>query len=90
MDGRIIEVDLANNRLCANCGKRIATKLCDAPLGRIRYVGHFPRYLSESRPWEHLTGETVTCDKTLCEKCAKDMGNGIDFCPTCAKRLRFA
>ena len=89
MAGEIIEVDLANKRLCFFCGKRIATKLCDAPLAVIKWCGHPPRYMTQNRPWEYPREVVATCDRFLCDKCAVDMGRGLDFCPLCVKRLKY-
>lgn len=36
-----------NAERCFYCKKRIATKLCDAPIGRSRYIGHPPRSLMQ-------------------------------------------
>lgn len=72
---------------CSVCKKKEATKLCDFPVGRARYVGHPPRYLMEQVKrsdiaWKKLDMEwTMTCDRPLCSECAIEMRNGIDFCP---------
>ena len=73
--------------LCSVCRKQPATKLCDFPIGRSRYVGHPPRYQMEQAKkmdtaWKEVRMSwTVTCDKPLCAACAISMNSEIDFCP---------
>lgn len=79
---------------CSVCKKRLATKLCDFPIGRDRYIGHPPRYLMEQAKrsdvaWKQIEmSRTVTCDKTLCAECAISMGGGIDLCPGHIKEMQ--
>ena len=79
---------------CYYCRVRPATRLCDAPIGRKRYIGHPPRYLMEKAQsynnyWFKVEMESViTCDKPICAECATSFGSDIDFCPDCMKRIR--
>lgn len=74
--------------ICTMCKKRPATKLCDFPLHKSRYVGHPPRHLmqqAQSTAYafkEVKMSWTITCDKPLCDRCAISMNADIDFCPT--------
>lgn len=73
--------------ICSVCGKRKATKMCDFPVGKCQYIGHPPRHLMQQAQnanvaWQKVEmSKTITCDKLLCDECAIQMGNGIDFCP---------
>ena len=73
---------------CSVCKRRPATKLCDFPIGRDRYVGHPPRHLMlESQNSKYAfkkveMSRTLTCDKALCDACAIHINNEIDLCPT--------
>ena len=66
--------------LCAFCGNRPATKLCDAPKGHHRYIGHLPKGESEAET-------TLTCNRLMCDHCATHTSNGLDFCPDCVERI---
>lgn len=82
--------------LCQFCGKRPATRLCDAPVGYTRYIGHPPRHLMQKAQswdiaWSHVSMcEIVTCDRYLCDRCAVNVGVDIDYCPDCVKRIKIA
>lgn len=82
----------AGKLLCPFCGKRAATRLCDAPIRRLHWIGHPPRYLSRggATPWEYPMHETITCDKPICEKCSTQIGADIDYCPDCIQRIIMA
>lgn len=78
---------------CPFCGKRRATKLCDAPTARYHFIGHPPR-ASISRD---MTGRwffsvpmegVYTCDRPICDECAVTVGPEIDFCPRCIDRTK--
>lgn len=81
-------------RLCDVCGKRIATRLCDMPIGRMSFCGHLPRHLAVMLPsrivWEVPMHQTVTCDRALCDRCAVSLGPDIDLCPACVQRVKEA
>ena len=82
--------------LCSFCKKRPATKLCDAPIGTSRYIGHPPRYLMQkaknyNTAWLNLQMQkTITCDRRICDHCATQVAAGIDYCPKCMERIRTA
>jgi len=65
---------------CEICKKRQATLLCDMPLMRVKNM-HMPNKKDSFKEY------TVTCDKAICDKCAKDMGNGIHICKTCLEKF---
>ncbi len=73
--------------LCSFCRRRIATKLCDAPIKRLRWVGHPPRIDGIFDPHEPME-RTFTCNRPICEECATEIGDGIDFCPSCMERIK--
>ena len=77
--------------LCPFCGERSATRLCDAPIGVRRFVGHPPRHLAVFLPsrivWEIPMVSTLTCDRPICESCATRIGAEIDYCPDCMRRI---
>lgn len=91
--GRGTVVDFKEEQLCAICKKRVATKLCDAPKGRMHFIGHPPRYLMEKSHHSDVAFLTVqmhrvmTCDKPLCEKCAVSIFPEVDYCPMCAEKI---
>lgn len=74
--------------ICSICNKRPATKLCDFPLCKSRYVGHPPRHLMQQAQSSAFAFKevkmswTMTCDKPLCDQCAISMNQDFDFCPT--------
>ena len=80
--------DSNDTPICSICKSRPATKLCDFPTGRSRYVGHPPRYLmDQAKNTKYAFKEiqmqwAMTCDKPLCDKCAISTAHEIDFCPT--------
>lgn len=82
--------------VCACCQRRPATRLCDAPVGRTRYVGHPPRSEVEKAKhtdtfWKDIRmSTTITCDRLICDWCAIEVIKGVDYCPDCAKRVREA
>lgn len=74
-------------QLCAFCHRRPATKLCDAPTGRFRWMGHPPGrffYEIEGKPLEW----TMICNRPICDECATELGGEIDFCPRCMERIK--
>jgi len=78
--------------LCSVCGKKQATKLCDAPIKRMHWVGHPPRssavFLPTKIVWETPMHYTITCDRPLCDKCAVSIFPEIDYCPDCIRRIK--
>ncbi len=80
--------------LCSYCRKRLATKLCDAPIGTARYIAHPPRTMmqkAKSFSTAFLTVKmkwTETCDMPICDECATEISRGIDYCPRCMERIR--
>lgn len=71
---------------CQFCGKK-ATKLCDKVKGEYRWIGHPPRSVSMTRAFaEPMTG-IITCDATICDKCATNI-TGMDLCPKCSKEIK--
>ena len=80
--------------LCSHCRRRPATRLCDAPIGRSRYIGHPPRSLMQKAKmwdiaWAKVEMESViTCDRPICENCATQVAAGIDYCPECMNRIK--
>lgn len=80
--------------MCSHCGIRAATRLCDMPIGRARYIGHPPRHLMEkaksySNAWVKVEMErTITCDRPICKECATQVAADIDFCPDCMEHIR--
>lgn len=93
MDKKPEQVDFGVIR-CDYCKRRIATKLCDAPISRSRYIGHPPRSLVEKAKrsdtfWCKVEMETTfTCDRPICDECATEIHPGIDYCPVCMERIR--
>lgn len=85
---KTIPIQDKSDVLCSICKKRPATKLCDFPIGRSRYVGHPPRHLMEQAKrsdvaWKEVCMSwTITCDRPLCSECAISMSDEIDFCPS--------
>lgn len=77
-------------RLCPFCRRRPAARQCDAPVGRIHWVGHPPRCSSPGgvAPWETPMHVTVICDRPICEVCATRIAADIDYCPDCMKRFQ--
>ena len=75
-------------QICSNCKKRIATRLCDFPIGISRYIGHPPRSIMErSGNYQYAfykveMSHTITCNRPLCDQCAIKNGKEIDFCPS--------
>lgn len=63
-------------QLCFVCGKRPATRLCDAPFGRIANC--------------HTGRQVLTCDRPICDECTIEIGPEIDFCPKCMERIKNA
>ncbi|MGB5809311.1 MAG: hypothetical protein WBG86_02200 [Polyangiales bacterium] len=51
---------------CSVCRKKAGTRLCDAPLERVRYA---------------RKTRSKTCDKPLCDDCAIVVGENTDVCP---------
>lgn len=88
--GSIINFD-PEAQLCPFCRKRRATRLCDAPTGRLHWCGHPPRTLripgAGYWPWEKPMHITLTCDRPICESCATRIGGEIDYCPRCIARI---
>lgn len=80
--------------LCSFCKSKPATRLCDAPIGRIRYIGHPPRHLLKKaknyqNAWVKVEMQkVVTCNRPICEECATKVAAGVDFCPTCMERIK--
>lgn len=80
--------------LCSYCKIRPATQLCDAPIGKSRYIAHPPkshmkklhnaRYAFVKVEMEKV----ITCDRPICEICATRIAAGVDFCPTCMEKIR--
>ena len=86
-------INILSQPRCSVCHIRIATKRCDMPIGRISYVGHPPRSEMEySHMAFHknikLEPKTITCDRFLCDHCAIEIHNGIDFCPACVQKIK--
>ncbi len=77
-------------KLCPFCRRRAATRQCDAPVGRLRWIGHPPRYLSPGgvAPWLSSMSEVLTCDRLICGQCATEVAPDIDYCPLCVKRIK--
>ena len=74
---------------CSFCHKRPAARLCDAPIGTQRFVGHPPRFLAAYHP-DHLSWNiprVITCDRPMCDACAVEIIPGVDYCPDCIKRI---
>lgn len=74
--------------LCPFCKRRAATRLCDAPMQRIRFCGHPP--LSEMRQHGHFLGpmeRLTSCDRPMCAECASEIAPDVDFCPDCMRRI---
>ena len=73
---------------CSHCHKRPATRLCDFPIGRAKYIGHPPRSQMLQSQMNNVAfsevklSRTITCDKPLCDECAVKVGSEIDLCPT--------
>ena len=67
--------------LCSVCHKRPATKLCDFPIGTIRFVGHGPKWYKEGYDPRINPKRVITCDKPICDKCSVKSGC-FDFCRT--------
>ena len=65
--------------MCSICHKRPATKLCDFPIGSVRYVGHGRRLYSLGYDPRINPKRVITCDKPICDKCSVKYG-GFDFC----------
>ena len=84
-----------NKTLCSFCGKE-ATKLCDAPIGKSRCVGHPPRTeMMKAKQWDVAfrtirATETITCNRPICDNCAAEVHPEIDYCPDCVKRVKLA
>lgn len=62
---------------CRFCKRKIATKLCDFPVGI---------WASPHMVIKH--GKVITCDAQMCDDCAKNIGPEMDFCPRCVERLK--
>ena len=81
-------VPFPTGTICSVCHKRQATRLCDFPIGTTHYIGHPPRYLMQQAQNANIAwlkiemSKTITCDKPLCDICAIQISNNIDFCPT--------
>lgn len=79
---------------CSFCGKRPATKLCDAPIRRGHYIGHPPRSELEKAKRYDIAFRKVemvtvhTCDRQICDECATEIYRGIDYCPSCMERIK--
>ncbi len=77
-DDKIISFEFDEpHQLCSICHKRFATKICD-------YVVEYPiftQFVCHTDRWT-AAREThpTTCDKALCDKCARTHGI-TDFCP---------
>lgn len=65
---------------CALCKKNEATKLCDYIVeydNSVIFYRNFKLFQEENAPrYKHKT-----CDLPMCEKCAKNVGIEVDFCP---------
>lgn len=78
---------------CCICNKRVATRLCDFPIGTSRYIGHPPKsQLQEAKrldvAWKKVEmKKTITCDKPLCDKCAIKINGNVDICPACKDKI---
>lgn len=86
-------MDITPN-MCSFCRARPATRLCDAPIGRMTYIGHPPRSeMMKAKSWDvafhtvEMT-KTITCDRPICERCATRITADIDFCPDCMERIK--
>ena len=83
MPGKITDI---SGGMCSICGKRMATKLCDAPIGRSRFVGNPP--IRNGVPQLQVPMEwVITCDRAVCDRCAIEIIPGIDFCRVCMRRI---
>jgi hypothetical protein len=83
--GEVIEVGKFQS--CTICHKRQATLLCDMPIGRIKNLHwKLPNGLTD---YDNSFKEyTKTCDKPICEKCSKEVNQGVHFCKICLSKLK--
>lgn len=66
---------------CQICGRKPATKQCDAPIGTTRtfICNRAARKLK-------ITEDTITCDKHICDDCAVSAGANVDYCLDCIEK----
>lgn len=67
--------------VCDFCGKRPATRLCDMPIGFMKWGGHPP---GGTGPLIH----EMTCDRRICDQCSTSPWNGVDLCPFCVDKIK--
>ncbi len=90
---KIINFD-PKKKKCSCCKKRLATRLCDAPIARARYIGHQLRFeilWTEKCEVDFNKVEmshTITCDRPICDNCSTRVSDGIDYCPECLRRIK--
>lgn len=70
---------------CVICRKRQATLMCDMPIARIKNLHVKVDGLTDFN--ESFKEYTDTCDKAICEYCAKEVNPGIHFCKDCLTKL---
>jgi len=73
--------------LCQFCRKNYVTKQCDFPDGRWRLCGHPLSKIHADMANIPMSGLS-TCDNYMCNECATNITKGIDFCPTCMKKIQ--
>lgn len=72
---------------CSICGKRQATISCDMPIGSIKNL-HWKK-LDGTTDYENSFKEyTKTCDRVVCNKCAKEIGYDRHICKICLAKLK--
>jgi hypothetical protein len=72
---------------CQICGKKLATKQCDMPIRRGKHL-HLKKENGLTDYENSFKEYTTTCDRYICDKCAVSVGDGIDFCLDCFKRIK--
>jgi hydrogenase maturation factor HypF (carbamoyltransferase family) len=72
---------------CAICHKRPATLLCDMPIGRVKNM-HVKTAAGETDIEKSFKEHTITCDKAVCDKCAKEISKDIHFCKKCLDKVK--
>lgn len=59
--------------VCVFCKSNQATKLCDFPTGVIKTTIDFKTY-------------RMTCDRPICDNCAVNIAEDVEFCPHCMEK----
>ena len=82
--GQVIKVDTFEK--CFICRKRQARYLCDMPIARVK--NNHISYNGKTDYENSFKEYTVTCDKSICEKCSIEINKDIHFCKKCYEKLK--